>query len=172
MIQELEELQHSIIEGRIPDALALIEELDGMSRRAIINTIESFIKRMFVHLIKNQAEQRMTNSWASSIQDSVVHIQKLNQQGNKTSFYIRQNDWHDLMDEAFELALFEASAEAFGGAYSPFELSEKFEKHKVVEAAMRFIQLTYKYSGKSLLPAIQEILICLPGGEGWKNRRR
>ncbi len=172
MIQELEELQHSIVEGRIPDALALIEELDGMSRRAIISTIESFIKRMLVHLIKNQTEQRITNSWASSIQDSVVHIQKLNQQGNKKTFYIRQDDWYDLIDESFELALFEASTEAFGGVYTPFELSEKIDKHKVIETAMSFIQLTYNYSGKSLPPAIQEFLIRLPGGEGWKNRKR
>ncbi len=172
MIQELEELQHSITEGRIPEALALIEELDGMSRRAIINAIESFIKRMLVHLIKNQAEQRITNSWASSIQDSVVHIQKLNQQGSRTSFYIRPDDWHDFIDESFELALFEASAEAFGGEYSPFELSEKFDRDKVFETAMSFIQLTYNYSGKSLPPAIQEILIRMPGGDGWKNRKR
>ncbi len=41
MIQELEDLKTSILEGRYQDALTLVEQLDGMSRQAKIDAIES-----------------------------------------------------------------------------------------------------------------------------------
>jgi len=37
-----------------------------------------------VHLIKNQIEQRLTNSWVASISDSIRQIKKLNLKDNKT----------------------------------------------------------------------------------------
>ncbi|NEN93622.1 MAG: hypothetical protein F6K48_34025 [Okeania sp. SIO3H1] len=48
MIQELEDLKNSILEQRYEDALALIYQLDGMSRQAKINAIESFVIRMLI----------------------------------------------------------------------------------------------------------------------------
>ncbi|HEY9711517.1 MAG TPA: DUF29 family protein [Oculatellaceae cyanobacterium] len=88
MTQELIELRASILEGRYADALAIVDELEGMSKQAILRNIESFINRMLIHLIKNQVEQRLTNSWSASIRDSVREIQKLNLKENKTSYYI------------------------------------------------------------------------------------
>ncbi|GFZ94360.1 DUF29 family protein [Okeania sp. KiyG1] len=76
MIQELEDLKNSILEQRYEDALTLIYELDGMSRQTKINAIESFVIRMLIHLIKNQLEQRLTNSWAASIRGSLIEIKK------------------------------------------------------------------------------------------------
>jgi len=67
MIQELSDLRNSILEGRYQEALALIDQLDGMSRQAKLGRIESFLVRMLIHLIKNQLEQRLTNYWAASI---------------------------------------------------------------------------------------------------------
>ena len=63
MTQELIDLRASILEGRYTDALAIVDELEGMSKQAILRNIESFINRMLIHLIKNQVEQRLTNSW-------------------------------------------------------------------------------------------------------------
>ena len=63
MTQELIDLRTSILEGRYADALAIVDELEGMSKQAILRNIESFLVRMLVHLIKNQIEQRLTNSW-------------------------------------------------------------------------------------------------------------
>ncbi|NEP58844.1 MAG: DUF29 domain-containing protein, partial [Symploca sp. SIO2G7] len=78
MTQELLDLKLSILEGRYEDALELVDELEQMSKQAILRNIESFLIRLMVHLIKNQVEQRLTNSWVASISDSILRIQKLN----------------------------------------------------------------------------------------------
>ncbi|MGB3509168.1 MAG: DUF29 family protein [Microcoleaceae cyanobacterium] len=109
MIQELEDLKNSILEQRYEDALALIYELDGMSRQTKINAIESFIIRMLIHLIKNQLEQRLTNSWAASIRASLIEIKKINLQDNKKSYYIQQNQWQTILEETIESAIRDAS---------------------------------------------------------------
>lgn len=89
MTQELTNLRNSILEGRYKDALALVDELEGMSKLAVLRTIQSFLARIMIHLIKNQVEQRLTNSWVASISDSVVQIKRLNLKENKTSYYVR-----------------------------------------------------------------------------------
>jgi hypothetical protein len=66
MTQELIDLRKSILEGRYTDALAIVDELEGMSRQAILRNIQSFLIRLLIHLIKNQVEQRLTNSWVNS----------------------------------------------------------------------------------------------------------
>ncbi len=90
MTQELIDLRTSILEGRYADALAIVDELEGLSKQAMLCNIESFLVRMLVHLIKNQIEQRLTNSWVASISDSLRQIQKLNLKEDKTSYYIKQ----------------------------------------------------------------------------------
>ncbi|MGB8686605.1 MAG: hypothetical protein WCD53_04610 [Microcoleus sp.] len=42
-----------------------------MSKQAILRQIQSFLKVLLIHLIKNQVEQRLTGSWASSIRNSI-----------------------------------------------------------------------------------------------------
>ncbi|WP_342635693.1 hypothetical protein [Gloeothece verrucosa] len=53
MIQELVDLKESILSGRYQDALAIVDELEGMGKQAIIRNIESFLVRLLIHLIKN-----------------------------------------------------------------------------------------------------------------------
>jgi hypothetical protein len=93
MTQELIDLRTSILEGRYAEALAIVDELEGLSKQAILRNIESFLVRVLIHLIKNQIEQRLTNSWVASISDSLRQIQKLNLKENKTSYYIKQDEW-------------------------------------------------------------------------------
>ncbi|HNJ41419.1 MAG TPA: DUF29 family protein, partial [Acidobacteriota bacterium] len=77
-MEELAILKKHILEGRYTDALAVVEDLEGMSRKAILMTIKSFLTRLVSHLIKNDAEQRLTNSWSGSIRNSIVQIQGWN----------------------------------------------------------------------------------------------
>jgi hypothetical protein len=63
MTQELIDLRTSILERRYADALAIVDELEGMSKQAILRNIESCLVRVLIHLIKNQIEQRLSNSW-------------------------------------------------------------------------------------------------------------
>ncbi|NES79220.1 MULTISPECIES: hypothetical protein [Okeania] len=44
-----------------------------------------YVIRMLIHLIKNQLEKKLTNSWAASIGGSLIEIKKINLQDNRKS---------------------------------------------------------------------------------------
>ncbi len=46
MTQELIDLRARILQGRYVDALTLIDQLEGMSRQAILRNIDSFLVRL------------------------------------------------------------------------------------------------------------------------------
>lgn len=167
MIEELIDLKESIIEGRYDDALAIVDEWELMSKEQILQKIESFLVRLLVHLIKNQVEQRLTNSWAASIRDSVLKIQRLNLKANKTSYYIDVDEWDRDLENAFKDAVFEASVEVNKGIYKPHQLYDIADKAWVLDAAKRLINLTYNYSKEDLRDVINDEFCKLPGGEDW-----
>jgi hypothetical protein len=168
MTQELIELRASIVEGRYADALALVDELEEMSKQAILRNIESFLVRLLIHLIKNQVEQRLDNSWAASIRTLIREIKKLNFQDNKKAYYINPDEWATLLEDEFEEAIRDASVEVLNGAYSPFQLTDLVDKSLVIYTALSLLALTYDYSTKDLPAIIDENLTLLPGGEDWK----
>ncbi|GET38468.1 hypothetical protein [Microseira wollei] len=43
MTQELIDLRQSILEGRYADALAIVDQLEGMSKNSILRQIKSFL---------------------------------------------------------------------------------------------------------------------------------
>ncbi len=88
MTQELIDLRTCIQEGRYADALVIVDELEGMSKQAILRNIQAYLRILLIHLINNQLEQRLTGSWAASIRNSIREIKKLNIKDNKTSYYI------------------------------------------------------------------------------------
>lgn len=171
MVQELIDLRQSIVEGRYQDALDIVDELEGMGKQAILRNIESFLVRLLVHLIKNQAEKRLTNSWAASISDSIRQIQKLNLKNNKKSFYLNEDGWSEYLIEAFEAALIEASIEVYGGSYTPLQLEEMLDREQLIDTALSLISLTYKHSAKNLLSIVIKHFINLPGGKAWLEKR-
>ncbi len=172
MTQELIELRFSILEGRYADALSIVDELEGMSKKAILRQIKSFFIRMLIHLIKNQIEQRLTNSWAASIRDSILEIQDLNLRENQTSHYIKLDEWRVCLEDCLESAIFAASVEVANGAYSPFHLAELLDKTQILTTAHNFLILTYSHSPKVLASFLNEKLSQLPGGEDWKLGRQ
>ncbi|ASC72626.1 hypothetical protein XM38_035840 [Halomicronema hongdechloris C2206] len=167
MTQELLDLRLSILEGRYEDALDLVDELEEMSKQAILRNIESFLMRLMVHLIKNQIEQRLTNSWTASISDSILRIQKLNLKANKTSYYVNIDEWFPWLEEAVEAAIAPASVEVFGGRLNAIQLSQQVERKSVITATQSLLELTYHYSGKELPAIIIARLVELPGGQEW-----
>ena len=173
MTQELIDLRTSILEGRYNDALAIVDELEGMSKQAILRTIQSHLVILLIHLIKNQIEQRLTGSWANSIRNSIREIKKLNLKDNKTSFYINEDEWENLIEEeVLENAIADASEEVLEGKYTRSQLSEMLDKLQLMERAIELLTLTYTHSAKELPALIEEILVQLPGGENWINRRK
>ncbi len=171
MIQELIDLRQSIIEGRTDDALEIIDDLDGMGRKSLLRNIKSYLVRMLIHLIKNEVEGRLTNSWAVSIRDSVVEIQDLNLMDNKKSHYLKIDEWESILEQAFDSALYKASLEVSNGAYKPVQLLKIIDKAEVIGIATKMLKLTYSYSQENLGDAINTELSQLPGGEDWNVDR-
>ncbi|WP_027401966.1 DUF29 family protein [Aphanizomenon flos-aquae] len=172
MTQELTDLKNSILQGRYTDALAIVDELEGMSKKAILRQIKSFLKVLLIHLIKNQIEQRLTNSWTASIRNSLLEIQDINLKENKKSYYINQDEWDDWLQEEIELAIADASLEVLGGIHNEFALAGMVNRNEVISVAGKFLELTHLYSVKELPKAIVKLLIQLPGGEDWKLGKR
>ncbi|MHC5609533.1 MAG: DUF29 family protein [Nostoc sp.] len=172
MTQELIDLKKSILEGRYADALAIVDELEGMSKKAILRQIKSFLRILLIHLIKNQLEQRLTNSWVASVRNAIREIKEVNLKDNKTSYYINLNEWENLMEEeVIEDAIADASDEVMNGAYNQFKLAEMIDRNQIIQTALKFLALTYSYSAKELPAVVAENLTQLPGGEDWKARR-
>ncbi|WP_017655566.1 DUF29 family protein [Fortiea contorta] len=172
MTQELIDLRNSIQEGRYADALAIVDELEGMSRQAILRNIQSYLNILLIHLIKNQVEQRLTGSWVNSIRNSIREIKKLNLKDNKKSYYINEDEWETLIEEeVIEDAIAEASEEVLNGNYSQFQLAEVVNRTQLIATALRFLNLTYSHSSKELAGAVAQVLMQLPGGEDWINRK-
>ena len=163
-MEELTELRNKIIAGRYSDALAIIDELEEMSRRDIIRKIESYLVRLLAHLIKNQLEERLTNSWIASIRDSLRQIDKLNEI-SKNSYYIKQQDWQPYLEEAIDAAIDDAAIEVFGGALKPSTVSARVNREQITAIALNLLQFTYGVSGKQLSDKVNTVLQTLPGGE-------
>lgn len=172
MTQELIDLRKSILEERYADALLIVDELEGMSKQAILRNIQSFLLRLVMHLIKNQVEQRLTKSWAASIRDSIRQIKKLNLQDNKTSYYVKQDEWESMLEDEFEAAIRDASLEVRDGVYSEEELVEMVDKEQLLKMAIILLNLTYQYSVRELPGVVNQYLVQLPGGEDWKEGRQ
>lgn len=172
MTQELIDLRTCIQEGRYADALVIVDELEGMSKQAILRNIQAYLRIMLIPLIKNQVEQRLTNSWVAFIRNSLIEIKKLNLKDNKKSYYINLNEWDTYIEDEIEVAVPDASVEVLNGIYNEFQLTEMVDINQIIQTVLKFLVLTYSYSVKELPAIVAETLIQLPGGEDWKAGRR
>lgn len=160
-MEELKKLRNSIILGDYNYALSIIDELEEMSRKDVIRKIEAYLLRLLAHLIKNQLEQRFTNSWIASIRDSIRQIKKLNQM-NKNAYYIKKEDWNLYLEEAFEAAIDEAAIEVCGGTLKPSTVLARVERETILEITLKLINFTYE---SSTFEQVTKLLETLPGGE-------
>jgi len=172
MTQELIDLRNSIVEGRYTDALVIVDELEGMSKQAILRNIQAFLRILLIHLIKNQIEQRLTNSWSASIRNSLIEIKKINLKENKKSYYINQDEWDIWLEDEIELAIADASLEVMNGKFKRQQLSQMLNKPQLILTATELINLTYNYQIRELPDVIDNYLGNLPDGEDWKLGKR
>ena len=173
MTQELIDLKKSILEGRYTDALAIVDELEGMSKKAILRQIKSFLRILLIHLIKNQVEKRLTNSWAASIRNAIREIKEVNIKDNQTSYYINSNEWEKFIEEEIiEDAIADASEEVMNGKFTRSQLSGMLDKNQILTIATSLLALTYTYSPKELPAIMDNYLSQLAGGEDWRNREK
>ncbi|NEQ75190.1 MAG: DUF29 domain-containing protein [Okeania sp. SIO2D1] len=170
--QELIDLRTCIMEGINHDALAIIDELDAMSKKDTLFKIDSYLTVVLINLIKNQVEKRLTNSWAASIRTSIRKIKSLNLKENKISYYIKEDEWGKAIAQVIEAAIRDASVEALDGNCSPFQLKEMVETTQVTENALSLLSLIYAHQPEIIAAIIDDNLALLPGGEDWKFGRR
>ncbi len=61
-MEELFELRTCLEQGRYTDAMALLGEMEEMSKDDKINKVQSFTIVLLLHLIKKDAQKRTTRS--------------------------------------------------------------------------------------------------------------
>src|ERR671917_2224497 len=138
-MEELCTLKELLLKGDIKGSLALVEELEEMSRDDKINNIRSSAVILLLHLIKQQAEKRTTRSWEVSIRNSVREIQRKNKRRKAGGYYLTTEELVETLEEAYLNALDEASLEVEEGRYEPEELEKLINKEEILNHALALI---------------------------------
>lgn len=138
-MEELFTLKDLLLKGDVSAALAIVDELEEMSRDDKISTIRSYAVVLLLHLIKQQIEQRSTRSWDISIRNCVRQIQAKNKRRKAGGTYLSLAELQTALAEALPDALDRASLEVHEGRYEPAELSEMVDQAKLLHAALTLI---------------------------------
>ena len=138
-MEELLELRQYIEQGRYADALVLIGEMEEMSRDDKINKFGSYLTVLLLHLIKQHAENRTIRSWDVSIQNAVQQMAFVNKRRRAGGFYLSSEEIRESIEAWYEIALRQASLEAFGGVYTADEIAKMVNDNAVQEEAFGLI---------------------------------
>ena len=91
-MEEILELKGFIQQQDYQNALMLVEEMEEMGRKAIINQLYSYIVVLLLHLIKQTAEKRSTKSWDVSIRNSCRQIERTNKRRKAGGYYLQDSE--------------------------------------------------------------------------------
>ena len=138
-MEELFELRSFIEQGRYDDALALIGEMEEMSRDDKINKIESYLDVLILHLIKKHAEKRTTRSWETSIQNAADMIHRTNKRRKAGGYYLSREDLQNAIAESWRTALRRAALEAFEGRHDAAELEAMIDRQTIEVEALEIV---------------------------------
>lgn len=142
-MDELETLRRLIEDQDYSSALTLIDEMDEMAKDDKITKVESFLTILLVHLIKQKAEDRLTNSWQRSVNHALFGIFKANKRRNAGGFYLKPDELERAIDESFSFSLREAAEESFGGVYGAEQLATMIDVDQIKQDAFDRI-INYK----------------------------
>ncbi|QCS49053.1 DUF29 domain-containing protein [Picosynechococcus sp. PCC 11901] len=135
-MEELTLLRQYIETENYGDALALIEELEEMSKEDKLNKIYSYGVILLLHLIKQAAENRTTRSWDFSIYNAAKAMQRTNKRRKAGVVYANREELTEILEDAFDTAIRKAALEAFEGKYSAIELEAQVNKNEILAAAL------------------------------------
>ena len=138
-MEELLMLKDLLLKGDVPAALAIVEELEEMSRDDKISTIGSYAIILLLHLIKQQVENRSTASWEVSIRNSIRAIQKKNKRRKAGGYYLTAEELRIALEEAYPDAIDRASLEVEEGRYLPEELEQLVNREDLLDRAMMIL---------------------------------
>jgi hypothetical protein len=139
-MEELLELKALLLKGDIKGSLAIVEELEDMSKNGIISTIRSYAVILLLHLIKQQAEKRTNRSWDVSIRNSVREIQRQNKRRKAAGYYLSDEELTDTLNDAYLNALDAASLEVEAGRYQSEQIEDIIDKNKLISDAFLLIK--------------------------------
>lgn len=139
-MEELLELKALLLKGDIKGSLAIVEDLEDMSKNGIISTIRSYAVILLLHLIKQQAENRTTRSWDVSIRNSVREIQRQNKRRKAAGYYLSDEELTDTLNDAYLNALDAASLEVEAGCYQSEQIEAIINKNKLISTAFLLIK--------------------------------
>ena len=139
-MEELLELKALLLKGDIKGSLAIVEDLEDMSKNGIISTIRSYAVILLLHLIKQQAENRTPRSWDVSIRNSVREIQRQNKRRKAAGYYLSDQELTDTLNDAYLNALDAASLEVELGRYQSEQLEAIIDKNKLISDAFLLIK--------------------------------
>ncbi len=138
-MEELLTLREHLEARNYEAALAIVNELEEMSREDKINKIFSFSIILLQHIIKKKAENRITSSWEASIKEASIQIKRINSRRKAGGNYLTEAELRESLEEAFPVALAKAASEAFGGAMVEKELLKKINKKAILKEALKII---------------------------------
>ncbi len=138
-MDEIFELRQLIEQGRYPEALNLIGELEEMSKDDKINKIISYMEILLLHLIKQTVEKRSTKSWDVSIKNCLYQIARTNKRRKAGGYYLTEEDLKEALEEAWTPAIRMASLETANGKYDEEELAQIVDKQMLLEKALELI---------------------------------
>jgi hypothetical protein len=139
-MEELLELRQLLEQGKVYEALLLVDELEEMSLSDKINKIDSYGVILLIYLIKQKAEKRSTRSWEISIENAVREINKINKRRKSGGFYLQRAELIDILQQGYQLALKKAALEAFEGRYETEELAVMIDQEEIIASALKLIQ--------------------------------
>ncbi len=135
-MEELLELKQLLLQGDIKGSLALVEDLEEMGRKAIIDKIRSYTIIVLLHLIKQQAENRTTKSWDVSIRNSIREIMNVNKRCKAGGYYVPSEELAEILVAAYPNALDSASLEVAQGRYESDELAAMVNQESIITLAL------------------------------------
>lgn len=138
-MEELLTLKELLYQGKISEALLIVEELEEMSKSDKLNKIFSFGIILLLHLIKQYAENRTTKSWDTSILNSVKQIQRTNKRHKAKGNYLTEEELLETLQDAYDSALRDAAIEAFEGRYEAEAIGEMVNREEIIRQAMDLI---------------------------------
>jgi hypothetical protein len=138
-MEELMEIKELLRQGKVAEALLIVEELEEMSKTDKLNKIFSYSIILILHLIKKAAEKRTTKSWETSIFNSAKQIKRSNLRRKVKGTYLTEEELLETLQDAYESALREAAIEAFEGSYKVEEIGEMVDREEIIQTAMNLI---------------------------------
>ncbi|MCL1463564.1 DUF29 family protein [Argonema galeatum] len=138
-MEELLTLKDLLLKGDIKGSLAIVEELEEMSKDDKINNIGSYAIILLLHLIKQQVENRTTRSWDVYIYNSASAIKKKNKRRKAGGFYLTLEELSLAIEEAYPDAIKAASLEVEEGLYDADTLETMVNREEILNRAMALI---------------------------------